>query len=219
VSAVSLPQYISAVSRYHELAGVEGHTNTALVRSLVQAYSRSFDSSAVTRPIRVGLPAAVIRQILVLGLATPGPTLMCDAALILFMSLFGCRESTALSMSRSDLEVTDARATTVLVNRKGMRTQDPLVLEYDRNSAVPFENPPSRYGGGGTACAQRPMRSSRSQRSVEYGCVTLQSHVLSISIMCKDLSKLMHDIKTSVLTEWNYDCTSYKPYVTTREIP
>jgi hypothetical protein len=54
---------------------------------------------------------------------------------------------------------------------------------------------------------------------VESGCVTLQSLVLSISIMCKDLWKLLHDINTSVLTEWKYERISYKPYVTTREIP
>jgi RNase H-like domain found in reverse transcriptase len=62
---------------------------------------------------------------------------------------------------------------------------------------------------------------------VESGCVTLQSLVLSLSIICKDLWKILHDIKTSVstdintsvLTEWNYERNSYKPYVTTREIP
>jgi hypothetical protein len=41
--------------------------------------------------------------------------------------------------------------------------------------------------------------------AVESGCVTLQSLVLSISIMCKDLWKLLHDINTSVLTEWKYE--------------
>jgi hypothetical protein len=49
--------------------------------------------------------------------------------------------------------------------------------------------------------------------------VTLQSLVLSIRIMCKDLWKLVHDIYTSVLTEWNYESISYKPYLTRREIP
>jgi hypothetical protein len=56
-----------------------------VVLHLVQAYSRAFDASAVTRPMRAGLPDAVMRQILVLGLSTPVPTLMRDAALILFM--------------------------------------------------------------------------------------------------------------------------------------
>jgi hypothetical protein len=142
VSVVSLPQYLSAVSQYHELAGVESPTKTAPVQSLVQAYSCAFDASAVTLPMRIGLPAAVMRQILVLGLATPVPTLVRDAVLILFLFLFGCRASTAVSMRRSDLEVTDARATAVLVHPKGKRTHDPLVLEYDRNPAVPFENSP-----------------------------------------------------------------------------
>jgi hypothetical protein len=34
--------------------------------------------------------------------------------------------------------------------------------------------------------------------NVESGCVTLQSLVLLISVMCKDLWKLLHDINTSV---------------------
>jgi hypothetical protein len=54
----------------------------------------------------------------------------------------------------------------------------------------------------------------------EYGItgVALQSLVLSIRIVCKDLWKLLHDIYTSVLTEWNYDSISYKPYLTRREM-
>jgi hypothetical protein len=55
--------------------------------------------------------------------------------------------------------------------------------------------------------------------NVESGCVTLQSLVLSTGIMCKDLWKLLHDISTSVLTEWNYESISYRPYLTRREMP
>jgi hypothetical protein len=54
---------------------------------------------------------------------------------------------------------------------------------------------------------------------VESGCVILQSLVLSIRIMCKDLWKLLRDIYTSVLTEWKYESISYKPYITRREMP
>jgi hypothetical protein len=142
VSAASLPQYLSAVSRYHELAGVASPTKTELVRSLVQAYSRAFDLGAVARPMRVGLPAGLVRLILVLGLETPVPTLVRDAALVLFMFLFGCRASTAVGVRGSDLEVTDVRATAVLIHRKGKRTQDLLVLDYDRNPEVDFASSP-----------------------------------------------------------------------------
>jgi hypothetical protein len=43
--------------------------------------------------------------------------------------------------------------------------------------------------------------------------------VLSIRIMCKGLWKLLHNICTSVLTEWNNESISYKPYLTRRETP
>jgi hypothetical protein len=49
--------------------------------------------------------------------------------------------------------------------------------------------------------------------------VTLQSLVLSIRIMCKDLWKLLQDIFTSILTEWNFESISYKPFLTRREMP
>jgi hypothetical protein len=55
--------------------------------------------------------------------------------------------------------------------------------------------------------------------TVESGCVTLQSLVLSIRIMCKDLWKLLHDNYHSVLTEWDYESIRYKPYLTRREMP
>jgi hypothetical protein len=42
----------------------------------------------------------------------------------------------------SNLEVTDVRATAVLVHRKGKRTQDPLVLDYDSNPDVDFASLP-----------------------------------------------------------------------------
>jgi hypothetical protein len=83
-----------------------------------------------------------MRRILVLGLETPVPTLVSDAALVLFMFLFGCSASTAVSVRGCDLEVSDARLTAVLVHRKGMQTYDPMALDYDRNPAAVFASSP-----------------------------------------------------------------------------
>jgi hypothetical protein len=47
VSSASLPQYLSTVSRYHELAGVASPKKTALVRSLVRAYDRALGIDAL----------------------------------------------------------------------------------------------------------------------------------------------------------------------------
>jgi hypothetical protein len=65
----------------------------------------------------------------------------------------------------------------------------------------------------------RSLQLSQNKTTVESGCVTLQSLVLSIRIMCKDLWKLLHDNYTSVLSEWNYESISYKLYLTRREMP
>jgi hypothetical protein len=139
VSAASLPQYLSAVSRYHEITGVPSSTKSTLVHSLVRAYARVFDIGAFSRPMRVGLQAAVMRRVLMLGLSTPVPTLARAAAIVLFMFLFGCRASTAVGLRDTDVEITDVRVTAVLVHRKGKGTQNPLVLLYDRNPAVDIE--------------------------------------------------------------------------------
>jgi integrase len=143
VSAASLPQYLSAVSRCHELAGVASPTKTILVRSLVRAYDRSFDLTALVRPTRVGLSGQIMRRVVVqLGLATPVPTSVRAAAMVVFMFVFGCRASTAMGLRGSDIEVTEETVTAVLVHRKGKRTQDPLVLDYARNPTVAFAGSP-----------------------------------------------------------------------------
>jgi hypothetical protein len=56
----------------------------------------------------------------------------------LFMFIFWCFASTAVGLRDSDIEVTDARVTAVLLHRNGKRTQNPLVLYYGRNPAVMF---------------------------------------------------------------------------------
>jgi hypothetical protein len=37
--------------------------------------------------------------------------------------------------------------------------------------------------------------------------------------MCKDLQKLLHDVYTSMVAEWNYEIIGYKPKVNTPEMP
>jgi hypothetical protein len=113
-----------------------------LVRSLTRAYDRAIDLSTLPRPTRVGLPAALMRCVLALGLDTPVPTLVRDAAMVMFLFLFRCRASTAVGLLDSDLTVTDARVMVVFVHRNGKRTGDPLVLYYDRSPEANFVSSP-----------------------------------------------------------------------------
>jgi site-specific recombinase XerD len=159
VSAASLPQYLSAVSRYHDFAGMASPTKTVLVRSKTRAYDRAFDLNAFSRPTRVGLWAVWMRRVLSLGLETHVPTLIRIAAMVMFMFLFGCQESTAVSLRDSDLTVTDERVTAVLVQRKGKRTQGPWSCTTT-GAPQPLLLPlPWRSRVAGRACARRPTRS------------------------------------------------------------
>jgi hypothetical protein len=108
----------------------------------MRSCDRAFDLRALSRPTLVGFGAAVLRRILEVGHSTPVPTLERDAALVVFMLLFGCRVSTITGLRDSDLEVADWQKTVLLMHRKGKLTQDPLVLTYDRNTAVDLPVPP-----------------------------------------------------------------------------
>lgn len=64
LSPDSLSQYLSAVSRYHELYHLPSPTNTPPVRVLQKAYQRTYDNAAPPRDIRVGFLATLMRNIL-----------------------------------------------------------------------------------------------------------------------------------------------------------
>jgi integrase len=70
------------------------------------------------------------------------PTLVRDDSVVMLMFVFGCRASTAVSLRDADIDITDERVTAVLVHRKGKRTLDPLVLQYDRNPMKIFAKSP-----------------------------------------------------------------------------
>jgi integrase len=134
IAASSLPQYLSAISRYHELAGLPSPTRTPMVKALVGAYERSLDIPDDARLVRVGLPAADVRRVLHLGLSTAAPAVVRDCALVIMLFLTGCRGSTAVRLGPSDVGLADGTVTVRLVHRKGKRTRNPLVLTYPQNT-------------------------------------------------------------------------------------
>jgi site-specific recombinase XerD len=134
IAASSLPQYLSAISSYHELAGLPYPTRTPMVKALVGAYERSLDIPDDARLVRVGLPAASVRRVLRLGISTAVPAVMRDCAMVVMLFLTGCRGSTAVRLGPSDIGLADEIVTVRLVHRKGKRTRNPLVLSYPMNT-------------------------------------------------------------------------------------
>lgn len=117
LSAESLPQYISAVSRYHELHSLPSPTKTSLVSSLMRAYTRRFDELATPVLHRVGCPASVVHQILQAGHSstTSSDLASCTAVVIAF--IFQVRAVSMAHLYRRDVSV-DARGLTVSFYRR-----------------------------------------------------------------------------------------------------
>ena len=68
ISDTSLPQYISAVRRFHILHGVPSPTNSPLVKYMMNAYARRYQAHAETRLQRIGFSATDMRSLLQFGM-------------------------------------------------------------------------------------------------------------------------------------------------------
>jgi hypothetical protein len=94
--------------------------------SHIQHYERSIDITDDARIVRVGLPAAVVRRILHMGLSNTALEVVRDCSLVVMLLLTRCRGSTAVRLGPSDIGLADGIGTVRLVHRKGKRTRNPL---------------------------------------------------------------------------------------------
>lgn len=141
LSSESLPQYISAVSRYHELHSLPSPTRTPLVNSLMRAYTRRFDQLAVPALQRIGCPAFVINQILQAGhSASDHYDLSCCTAVVIAF-IFQVRAVSMAHLYRRDLRCDSSGLTASFYRRKGRSIRRPLILHYPRSSTWGPSNP------------------------------------------------------------------------------
>lgn len=66
----SVRQYVSAVSRFHVLQGLESPTRTLPVRAMIQAYISKTESDRPTQSTRIGLSTDIVRKIGACGLGS-----------------------------------------------------------------------------------------------------------------------------------------------------
>lgn len=130
ISPESLPQYISAVSQYHERQLLPSPTKTPLVRAFVKAYRRHFNASADTVNIRVGCSAPVVRSILRVGFSGTSAYDIgaCKAAVFAF--IFTVRQVSAMSIALGNVCLTPEGIEAVFHHRKGRSVRRPLVMRY-----------------------------------------------------------------------------------------
>lgn len=137
VGGTSLPQYVSAVSRYHVLHNLPSPTTTPLVRALMTAYARQDDATRKEKADRVGISAALARRILAFGLASTVVEEVGACAAVLAAFVFQVRSVTLAAVETGDWTWTDSGVTVLFRRRKkrGGERRRPLLLSYPSSDA------------------------------------------------------------------------------------
>lgn len=141
ISDDSLPQYISAVSRYHELHFLPSPTKTPMVRSLVKAYARRLDADSTPRATRIGCPASVMADIVAAGMATGNQFDLDACAATIFAFIFQVRAVSLSRLRRRDVVLSGSVMVASIFRRKGRSVRRPLILRYANCSKWPVVNP------------------------------------------------------------------------------
>lgn len=132
ISPEYLPQYISTVSRYHDLQSLPSMTLTSLVSTLMKAYNRCYDETAAPVLLQIKCSAEVVLRILQADWAsiTPLDTLCCVAVLLAFT--FQERVVSLAHLSNKDITLDGERQTVSFFRHKGRLLRRPLILHYSR---------------------------------------------------------------------------------------
>lgn len=141
ISADSLPQYLSAISQYHELHHLQSRTKIPMVRSLVRSYSRRMDLTG-SEPIltRIGCSAGTIREVVKLGCTTNNVTQYC-CAMVVVAFVFQVRAVSMHNIRCKDMIFEEGTLEVSFYRRKGKSVRRPLILRYKNNPDWPVGNP------------------------------------------------------------------------------
>ena len=133
ISDTSLPQYISAVSRFHVLHGMPSPTSTPLIKSLMKPYARKYQAHAENKLQRIGCSAEVMRAILSAGMAASDPDDIASCAASIFSFIFHCRSVSVSFTGQADIRIDDDGIRATLFRRKGKSRLRPLTLSYPKH--------------------------------------------------------------------------------------
>lgn len=133
LSPRSLPQYVSAVSIYHQLYGLDSPTNHVLIPSLIRAYTRRFDENATPVLIRFGCSAELVHLFLRTGLNSTKEVDVASCTAVVLAFLFQVRAVFIRHVCKKDIVVDDSGITATLFRRKGRSVQRPLIICYPRS--------------------------------------------------------------------------------------
>jgi hypothetical protein len=131
VSHASLAGYLSAIRTTQLQVLGEPLPNYPMVRHAVSAYQWWEETAFPAASRRMGLPAHVVQRIYLLGMVAVAPSVVRDAAMVVFAYIFsGLRDSSVVSLATSDVELTDSSVRARLSYVKGRPASQELPVEY-----------------------------------------------------------------------------------------
>lgn len=132
VGPASAPQYVSAVSRYHEDFGYPSPAKTRLVARTLRAYKALRDRTSEEKLARAGLAAPEMFKVVQAGIhGSVEVTGACAA--VVFAFVFHCRAVTVAHMRVEDVVIgEDGEVRALLRYRKGKEVARPLRVVYPR---------------------------------------------------------------------------------------
>ena len=124
-------KFVSAVSCFHELQGLESPTRTPLVSAMIQGYISKTSSDCAVSLKRVRLSATAMQRILAHGLESALMEDVGHCSLVVFPSIYQCRAISAAHGAKGNITVTASSVTAALTRGRGQRAhRRPLHLRY-----------------------------------------------------------------------------------------
>lgn len=136
ISDSSLPQYISAVSRYHKLHRFPSPTLTPLVRSLTHAYARQYQPISRELRVRTGLCATAMRLIVEAGCQTADASDVAACAGVTTAFIFQRRSFSIVKLRGTDVTIYNGGITASVLLPKGRSILRPLRLRYPSSPSL-----------------------------------------------------------------------------------
>lgn len=133
VGVNSLPQYLSAVRRMHELYVGRAVPHYPFVDVVVRAYGKWEEQHFPKDTVRCGVDATSALRIWSLGMRTSSLSVLRDCAASVFAYCFnGLRESSTMSMESQKVNFLDGSMSCRLTYWKGRRVSNEPLITYNR---------------------------------------------------------------------------------------
>lgn len=135
VGSSSIPQYLSAVRRMHELYTGRPVPTYPFVDVVIRAYGKWEEQQYPKESVRCGIDATIMLRVWNLGMHTPSLYMLRDCAVCVFTyCMNGLRESSTMSMEAVKVHFRDDELLARLCYWKGRRASNEPLVSYCRVS-------------------------------------------------------------------------------------